>query len=70
MGHSTHVAEAGEERVGMGCGGSVSVDRRDADKFVAAVDKEHTRKEFEAEEGTRRMSLLISTERWRNVEPG
>lgn len=59
MRYSTHVVEAGEERVGMDYGGSVSVDRRDADKFVAAVDKEHMR-EFGAEEGMRRMLLLIS----------
>lgn len=56
--YSTHAVEAGEGRVGMGYGGSVSVDRRDADILVVAVDKEHRRKEFEVEEDMRRMLLL------------
>jgi len=67
---SIHVVEVEEEQVGMGCGDSVSVDRRDVDMSVAAADKEHTWMGFGAEEGMRMKLLLISMEMWRNVEPG
>ncbi len=40
MRYSIHVVVVGEERVGMGYGGSVSVDRKDVDMFVAAADRE------------------------------
>lgn len=70
MRYRIHVVEAAEERVGTGCGGAVSVDRKDADMFVAAADRDYTWTESGEEEGMKTKSLLISTEMWRNVEPG